>query len=240
MVYKQRSVLSIIWLLATLPTLSSAFVPNSYAPPAGSKAHQIPSYETKNLQHNLVQPFLTIRTSRRGNALPTLNSVVGAIGGIFAKYGDLVVGTFTVFCAVTPYMLGVFFPKFLNNQIFFPVYKSEEELKKDGQSQDLARGAEITWKCMYASIGFLSMFVTFIQANTYTVYSGADVLRDQFAIWALFFYAATYKLRHEAIKLDILGKNRFLAQVFHLIFAGFLTISVFIGPKAKIITRFVG
>jgi len=240
MVHKHKSFLSIIWLLVTLASLSSAFVPNAYVPPAGSKAHLTPSYETKTLQHDLVQPFLTIRTSRRSNALPTLNGVAGAIGDIFRTYGDLVVGTFTVFCAVTPYMAGILFPKLLNRILFFRIYKTEKELAADGQDQDLSKGAESMWKCMYASMGFLLTLVTFLQANTYDLYTGPDVLRDQFAIWALFFYAATYKLRYEDVKLEILGTNRFMAQVAHLIFAGFLTISVFIGPKAKIITRLVG
>jgi len=240
MVHIHKSFLSIIWLLATLASLSSAFVPNSYAPPAGNKPHLMPSYEAKTLQHDLVQPFLTIRTSRRSNALPNLNSVVGVIGEIFRKYGDLYVGTFTLGCAVTPYMLGLFFPKFWNNRFFFPVYKTETELVENGQDKDLAKSAESMWKCMYVSLGFLLVLVTFLEANTFTLYTGPDVLRDQFAIWALFYIAATYKLRHEAVKLDVLGRNRFLAQVWHVIVAVFLTLSVFIGPKAKILTRFVG
>jgi len=240
MVHKHKSFLSIIWLLATLASLSSAFLPNSYAPPAGNKPHLMPSYEAKTLQHDLVHPFLTIRTSRRSNALPNLNSVVGVIGEIFRKYGDLVVGTATVSVAVTPYILGLFVPKLMNKLAFFPIYKTETELVKNGQDKDLAKSAESYWKCMYASMGFLLVLVTFLEANAYTLYTGADVLRDQFAIWALFYYAATYKLRREDVKLDILGTNRLFSQVCHLVFAGFLTLSVFIGPKAKILTRFVG
>lgn len=169
MVHIHKSFLSIIWLLATLASLSSAFVPNSYAPPAGNKPHLMPSYEAKTLQHDLVQPFLTIRASRRSNALPNLNSVVGVIGEIFRKYGDLYVGTFTLGCAVTPYMLGLFFPKFWNNRFFFPVYKTETELVENGQDKDLAKSAESMWKCMYASLGFLLVLVTFLEANTFTV-----------------------------------------------------------------------
>jgi len=155
-------------------------------------------------------------------------------------YGDIVVGMFTVFCATSPYILGTVFPTLMNKFVFLGVYKPASQLKEEGKEPTLSRSAEITWKCMFSAVGFFLTLLPFAQAYGLNTYSGADVLRDQFVVWAVFYILATGKLWYEGTVKDILAGGRLGAQLWHITVASILLYSVSTGPTAPIITRVFG
>ena len=118
----------------------------------------------------------------------------------------LVVGYLMLLAAVSPYVLGLFFPEALNEQFFLPIYKNDEDGRK----------AEIYWKLMYATLGILLTTVAVVEVFTTDV-SAAQLLRDTYLLWALFYTAATAKIRIEATRFDIIDVNRFFIQLWHSI-----------------------
>jgi len=222
-------------LLATLIGTSSAFVPNLYPPSVESYANLVTPLKISNVQSNKhVRSFLAVQpTNRRSRCLPALH----LLGEAIEEYGDLVVGTFTVFCATSPYVVGVVFPKTMEKLMFKHVYKSYDTLEKEGIDPNLPQSAEVTWKNMYSSVGFFLTLTTFVEANNLNKYDGADVLRDSFVIWTIYYILATIKLRKEDTVLKIVEFNRLPSQAWHITVATVLLICVCTGPKAPLIEQ---
>jgi len=227
-------------LLAALVGITSAFVPNLSLSSVGSHAHLVTPLKTSDVRNSKqVQSFLTVqRTNRRSRSLPALN-LFGAetLAEAIASYGDIFVGTFVVFCATSPYVLGVVFPETMYKLMFKHVYKDEATLEAQGIAIDLPDRAEITWKNMYSSVGFFITLAAFQEANTPIRPDVTGVLRDTFLIWAIFYVLATIKLRKEDVVLKIVEGNRLPAQAWHITVATLLLFCVFTGPKAPLIEQ---
>ncbi|KAJ8602254.1 hypothetical protein CTAYLR_003633 [Chrysophaeum taylorii] len=116
----------------------------------------------------------------------------------------LIVGYLMLLAAVSPYVLGLFFPQTLNEQFFLPIYKDDA----------VGRTAEIYWKLMYATLGILLTTLAVVEVFTTNV-SAAQLLRDTYLLWATFYTAATVKIRVEATRLNIIDVNRFGIQLWH-------------------------
>lgn len=120
--------------------------------------------------------------------------------------------------AVTPYFVGLFFPKFLFREFFLPVY---------GENDEAGRRAEIYWKLMYATQGLVLTALTFASAIEHI--DSARALRNSYIAWALFYIAAIIKIRWEADR-EIIEQNRFGVQVWHAIVVAVLLVDVGINP----------
>ena len=132
---------------------------------------------------------------------------------------DLAFGMFVIFMAVTPYAIGLFFPRFLFKNFFLPVY---------GDNDEAGRRAEIYWKLMYATLGLALTAVGF----TETILEDFDAfraLRDSYVVWALFYIAAIIKIRYEADK-EIIQENRLGIQLWHSFVVIALLIDVGLRP----------
>lgn len=105
-----------------------------------------------------------------------------------APDADLVVGYVTIAAACTPYVLGVIFPDFFEDKFFLPIYKNNEE----------GRAAEIGWKVRYAALGLALTTLIASEVIFFQERRAADILRDSYVAWALFYTEATRKIRSEA------------------------------------------
>ena len=120
---------------------------------------------------------------------------------------DLSLGMFIIFCAVTPYFVGLFFPDFLFKKFFLPIYDDAKE--KEG------RAAEIYWKLLYATLGLSLTAISFNDA-VLTEVTAKDALRDSYVAWALFYVVAIIKIRYEATVSKIIeADGRGPIQIWH-------------------------
>ena len=132
---------------------------------------------------------------------------------------DLALGMFVIFCAVTPYTLGLFFPTFLFKSFFIPIY---------GDNDEAGRNAEIYWKLMYSTLGLILSTITFTEA---ILDNGTqEALRDNYVAWALFYTGAIIKIRYEA-HAGIVEVNRVGIQVWHSIVVISMLVSVGLRPE---------
>jgi hypothetical protein len=132
---------------------------------------------------------------------------------------DLAFGIFVIFCAVTPYTLGLFFPTFLFKSFFLPIY---------GDNDEAGRNAEIYWKLMYATLGLVLSTITFTEA---ILDNGTQqALRDTYVAWALFYIGAIIKIRYEAGG-GIIKVNRVGIQVWHSIVVISMLVSIGLRPE---------
>ena len=132
---------------------------------------------------------------------------------------DLSLGIFVIFCAVTPYTLGLFFPTFLFKSFFIPIY---------GDNDEAGRNAEIYWKLMYSTLGLVLSTITFTEA---ILDNGTQqALRDTYVAWALFYIGAIIKIRYEADE-GIVKVNRVGIQVWHSIVVISMLVSIGFRPE---------
>jgi hypothetical protein len=115
------------------------------------------------------------------------------------------VGYWTLFAALTPYLLGLLFPTFFNKNFFLPVYTDDK----------VGRQAEIYWKLMYAVLGLALTTLSYVEITVLEINDAIRILRDSYCLWALFYTAATIKIRIEATRMRILRENRLFIQLWH-------------------------
>jgi len=133
---------------------------------------------------------------------------------------DLVFGAFIVFCAVTPYFLGLFFPDFFDETLFMKVY---------GENDAAGRRAEGNWKKLYSTQGLV---LTTIQFLAYLGELGVEeALRYDYIAWFLFYVVATAKLAIEDRVMGIVAFNRIPSQVWHVTVALVLLGDLIISPN---------
>merc|ERR1712038_2182827 len=131
---------------------------------------------------------------------------------------DLALGAFIIFCAVSPYVLGLFFPEKLNDSFFMKIYGDDD---KDG------RVAELGWKKMYATLG---LTLTSIQFYAYLgEISIETALRHDYIAWTLFYIAATIKLAVEK-RGNIIAEDYLSSQLWHLTVTIVLIVDLLISP----------
>jgi hypothetical protein len=114
-------------------------------------------------------------------------------------------GYWTLFAALTPYLLGLLFPTFFNKNFFLPVYTDDK----------VGRQAEIYWKLMYAVLGLALTTLSYVEITVLGTKDAVQILRDSYCLWAIFYTAATIKIRIEATRMHILRENRLFIQLWH-------------------------
>jgi hypothetical protein len=115
------------------------------------------------------------------------------------------VGYWTLFAALTPYLLGLLFPNFFNKNFFLPVYTDDK----------VGRQAEIYWKLMYAVLGLALTTLSYVEITTLEINDAIRILRDSYCLWAVFYTAAAIKIRIEATRMHIVRENRLFIQLWH-------------------------
>jgi len=125
-------------------------------------------------------------------------------------------GFIVLACAVSPYVLAIPFPAFLENSFFLPTY----------MASTAGRIAEIEWKVRYATLGFALTalpFLEFISGRS----DPKQILRDSYILWAIFYTDAALKVRREArAKPPIFIGNRAFTQTWHIFVAVALWVDV--------------
>ena len=172
---------------------------------------------------NLLSPNSSVLTPPQQKSTSKLNGVasdfVSALENI-PEGTDLVAGAFIIFCAVTPYFLGLFFPEKFDASFFMKTY---------GDKNEEGRAAENNWKKMYATLG---LTLTSIQFYAYLgQISIEDALRLDYIAWTLFYIAASIKLAVEN-RRNLIAYNYIPSQLWHLVVACGLTADLLISPKA--------
>ncbi|KAL7562536.1 hypothetical protein ACA910_015420 [Epithemia clementina (nom. ined.)] len=132
----------------------------------------------------------------------------------------LVAGFVMICMATFPYVLGIIYPGPLFNSFFIPIYKDETE-----QDVEKARDAEIYWKLMYATLGLFLTILAFGEAVT-TDRNVIEILKDSYIGWAVFYTAATFKIKIEDEKFLMLRNSRVGIQIWHSLVVIVLWLSV--------------
>eukprot|EP00540_Astrosyne_radiata_P012140 CAMPEP_0116869046 /NCGR_PEP_ID=MMETSP0418-20121206/27541_1 /TAXON_ID=1158023 /ORGANISM="Astrosyne radiata, Strain 13vi08-1A" /LENGTH=222 /DNA_ID=CAMNT_0004505097 /DNA_START=351 /DNA_END=1019 /DNA_ORIENTATION=- len=136
---------------------------------------------------------------------------------------DLKFGMFAVFAAITPYSLGIFFPKFFLSQFFVNIYREEV------QDSPEVRDAEIYWKLLFATQALAQTSLLFLEALNHR--SSIEALRDSYVFWAIFYIVATIKVFIEANPPRNYIKNSASIQAWHIIVTVVLLADVLIRPE---------
>jgi hypothetical protein len=170
-------------------------------------------------------PALVCQSDRRRVALPLLFTVESLPPACWARQATALgftakiniadlpldatsaftVGYWTLFAALTPYLLGLLFPTFFNKNFFLPVYTDDK----------VGRQAEIYWKLMYAVLGLALTTLSYVEITVLEINDAIRILRDSYCLWAVFYTAATIKIRIEATRMRILRENRLFIQLWH-------------------------
>lgn len=213
--------LSCFTLLVTASiSTSSSFL----APKPHTACQRVASCQVKGQQATLLSKYPRVAASapvKQARPRSALNNALGNFVDLLKNLPpdtDLAIGAFVIFAAVTPYTIGLFFPKFLFKEFFLPVY---------GDLDPEGRRAEIYWKLMYATQGLVLTTMTF--AAHVNGIDSTQALRNSYIAWALFYVAALIKIRVEADK-GIIQQNRFGIQLWHLLVAVALCLDVVIRP----------
>lgn len=154
-------------------------------------------------------------------ALPgALSNLVDALQNIPDDF-DLAVGMAILAAALTPYVLGLFFPKFLFQNFFVAIYKEEYK------DEPVVRNAEIYWKLLFATQGLVQTTLLFVEAISDR--TAQQLLRDSYIYWAIFYIFATLKIRYEREYID----GRLGIQLWHITVTLVLLADVFLRPEVR-------
>ena len=225
--------------ISTLCLFSGLSLSNAFAP---SKTFQIGHQATtrKSAKALISRPLPGSTLSQNPSPLvstqsknPTqLNGVVSDFVNALENIPegtDLTVGAFIIFCAVTPYFLGLFFADKFDETFFMKIY---------GENDEDGRVAELQWKKMYATLGLTLTSIQFYAFLDQITIETA--LRHDYIAWTLFFIAATTKLAVENRK-GLIAHNYVTSQVWHLVVALVLTADLLIRPDSvEFISKTVG
>uniref|UniRef100_A0A7S1GP18 Uncharacterized protein n=1 Tax=Cyclophora tenuis TaxID=216820 RepID=A0A7S1GP18_CYCTE len=127
--------------------------------------------------------------------------------------------------AMTPYVLGLFFPRMMFKNFFVAIYR--DEVKDEPE----VRNAEIYWKLMFAAQGLVQTILLFVEAMKER--SAKQLLRDSYVAWAIFYICATLKIRWERSEPRNYLENPFFIQAWHILVTIVLLADVFIRPGVR-------
>jgi len=218
--------------ISTLCLISGASVSTAFAPSRTFQRGPLSNQGTHTTERTLI-PHLPPKSNSLSHysSPPTLSHYknISKLNGVVSDFvdalqnipegTDLVVGAFIIFCAVTPYFLGLFFREKFDESLFMKIY---------GENDEEGRAAENNWKKMYATLG---LTLTSIQFYAFLdQISIEEALRHDYIAWTLFYIAATIKLAVENRK-DLVAYNYISSQIWHLIVACVLVADLLISPQ---------
>mmetsp|Transcript_1057 Transcript_1057/g.1847 ORF Transcript_1057/g.1847 Transcript_1057/m.1847 type:complete len:208 (+) Transcript_1057:249-872(+) len=180
-----------------------------------------------------VHPQRSLATMRKTSTPPIVRKPAVAVTSHYSTTAlsmsntdpDLVVGFVMIAMACTPYILGTVSSSALG--LFAPLYNDNEEGKL----------AEIGWKVRYATLGLALTTLAFVEVY-FADNDAAQILRDSYIVWAIFYTEATRKIRSEAMD-DILQGDRLFIQLWHVLVVIVLWADVSESYTGQAITNFL-
>eukprot|EP00521_Asterionellopsis_glacialis_P015384 CAMPEP_0195304516 /NCGR_PEP_ID=MMETSP0707-20130614/34594_1 /TAXON_ID=33640 /ORGANISM="Asterionellopsis glacialis, Strain CCMP134" /LENGTH=145 /DNA_ID=CAMNT_0040368347 /DNA_START=46 /DNA_END=480 /DNA_ORIENTATION=+ len=133
---------------------------------------------------------------------------------------------------MSPYILQIVFPEFLNKYFFFPNYPDSEE----------GRIAENGWKTRFAFLSFALVSILAFDVFRCSDATPELMLRHSYAAFAVFYANALWKVRKEAQKGWFAADKRFASQAWHatVLLSLVLNLSAYPGTRSeKIINSFL-